>query len=115
VTSGTDAIPGGLWYGILGESIVAFAVVDAGKPGLSVLYTWVASGASRGGGVYEATMERGALKVLLPNKSILAVERRGARALAATWTPAPAPSNFGITARRVDPLHGELVPTATTD
>ncbi len=110
VTAGTDAVPGGLWYGLLGESIVSFAVVDVGKPGLSVLYTWVTSGSSRGGGVYEATVNAGALNVALPNKSVLTITRRDARTLAATWTPAPAPSNFGITARRVEPLHGELVP-----
>jgi len=110
ITAGTDALPGGLWYGLLGESIVSFAVVDIGKPGLSILYTWVSSGSTRGGGVYEASADAGAVKALMPNKAVLTVKRRDARTLAVTWTPPAAESNFGIVARRPEALQGELVP-----
>jgi hypothetical protein len=50
------------------------------------------------------------VKALLPNKAVLTVKRRDARSLVATWTPAAAESNFGISARRAEPLHGELAP-----
>ena len=110
VTAGTDAIPGGLWYGILGESIIAFAVVDIGKPGLHVLFTFVTSASSRGGGVYEATLEGAALKVAFTNSTVLAVSRRDARTLTVTRTPPATASNFGISARRAESLQGELVP-----
>jgi hypothetical protein len=74
------------------------------------LFTWVASGASRGGGVYEARIDDGEITVLLPTKAVLTVKRRDARTLAVTWTPPSAPSNFGIASRRGEPLHGELAP-----
>ena len=107
VTTATELLPGGLWYGLVGESIVSFAVVDMGKPGLSILFTW-ASGASRGGGVYEARIDNGEITAILPTKAVLTVKRRDARTLAVTWTPPGAQSNFGIASRRVEPLHGEL-------
>jgi len=94
----------------VGESIVSFAVVDAGEPGLSVLFTWVASRSNRGGGVYAATMDDGALKALLPDRATLAVTRRDARTLTVTWTPPASASDFGTASRRVEALHGELVP-----
>ena len=109
VMTATDALPGGLWYGLVGESIVSFGVVDVGKPGVNILFTWAANGATRGGGVYEARIDNGEVKALLPNKAVLTIKRRDAHTLAVTWTPPTAESNFGISARRAEPLQGELV------
>ena len=106
----TDALPGGLWYGLLGESIVSFAVVDVGKPGPSIFFASVTTGASRGGGIYQAGIDDGEMNAILPNKAVLAVKRRDARTLAITWTPVAGESNFGIASRRAQPLHGELTP-----
>src|SRR5205085_5951881 len=93
----------GLWYGVLGDSIVAWAIVDAGKPGVSVFYAWVTSGTSRGGGVYAAEARDEEVKATLPNKAVLAVSRRDARTSKVTFTPPASESNFGITARRAEP------------
>jgi len=98
----------GLWYGTLGESIVAWALADVGKPGPSVFYAFVTGGSSRGGGVYEATVDGALVKTVFPNRAVLTAKRRGDRALDLTFTPAPAESNFAITARRPVPLHGTL-------
>jgi pimeloyl-ACP methyl ester carboxylesterase len=110
IADGTGDVPGGLWYGLVGEHIIAFAVVEAGSARRSVLFAWVASASIRGGGVYDATMEGGVLTSVLPNKVVLTVKRRDARTLDVTWTPPPAETNFGIVARRADPLQGELIP-----
>ena len=75
VMTATDALPGGLWYGLVGESIVSFGVVDVGKAGSSILFTWAANGASRGGGVYEARIDNGEVKALLSNKAVLTIKR----------------------------------------
>jgi hypothetical protein len=55
-------------------------------------------------------MDGGVLTARLPNKVVLAVKRREARTLDVTWTPPAAETNFGIVARRAEPLQGELVP-----
>ena len=101
----------GLWYGVVGDSIVAWALVETDKPGHGMFYAWASSGASRGGGIYEAVVTGGQVRATLPNQAVLAVRSRDAHTLALTWTPAPAPTNFGIVAPRVEVLHGDLTLT----
>jgi len=115
VLAGPEGLPpdlasvGGLWYGLLGESIVLWAMVDAGGVGPSMVLAWVASGSNRGGGVYPATVEARQLSAVLQNKATLVVKPRDGRRLEITWTPATVESNFSQLARRVEPLVGELI------
>ncbi len=94
---------------LLGESIVLWAMVDAGGVGPSMVLAWVASGSNRGGGVYPATVEARQLSAVLQNKATLVVKPRDGRRLEITWTPATVESNFSQLARRVEPLVGELI------
>jgi pimeloyl-ACP methyl ester carboxylesterase len=110
-----DALPAdardlaGLWYGVVGDSLVTWALVETSKPGLGMFYAWAASGSSRGGGVYEAVTSGGQMQATLSNQAVLTARARGARTLALTWTPAPQPSNFGMASARVEPVHGDLI------
>jgi len=100
----------GLWYGTVGESIVAWALVDTGKPGLGMYYAWAVSGTSRGGGVYDASVRDREVTAEFPNKATLTARSSGAHGLNVTWAPAAAESNFGITAARREILDGILKP-----
>ncbi|HZF07080.1 MAG TPA: hypothetical protein VE932_22280 [Patescibacteria group bacterium] len=106
---------GGLWYGLLGESIVLWAMVDAGGVGPSMVLAWVASGSNRGGGVYPATVEARQLSAVLQNKATLVVKPRDGRRLEITWTPPAVESNFSQLARRLEPLVGELIRVDATN
>lgn len=109
VAAGLDELTG-LWYGELGEGIVSWALVDVGRPGLSVLYTYATS-SGRGGGVYEATVEGRQVRVMFPSQTVLTVEPLPARKLRATLTPkGEEESNFHSLARRVQAVTGELSP-----
>jgi pimeloyl-ACP methyl ester carboxylesterase len=70
----------GWWYGLIGDTIVVFALVD--ERGRRVAYRWVASRV--GGGVYDATVRNGRVTVTMP-KSSIAVGPAGEGA-EITWT-----------------------------
>jgi pimeloyl-ACP methyl ester carboxylesterase len=121
VLAGPEGLPadlaavGGLWYGILGESIVLWAMVDSGGAGPSLVFAWVSSASNRGGGVYPAAVEGREIKAALQNRAVLSVKPKDGRRLEITWTPVAAESNFSITARRVEPLVGELLRVDAAD
>jgi UMF1 family MFS transporter len=100
----------GVWYGVMGDSIVMWALVDAGKPVPGMLYAWTASSTSRGGGVYEAAIRDATVTALFPNKATLAVRRRGQQTITATYTPTPGESNFGMASASREPVAGDLKP-----
>ena len=56
----------GWWYGLMGDTLVVFALVDDG--GRRVAYRWVTSRV--GGGVYDATVRNGRVTVTMPRSSI---------------------------------------------
>ncbi|MBI1735976.1 MAG: hypothetical protein HYR51_12445 [Candidatus Rokubacteria bacterium] len=70
----------GWWYGLMGDTIVVFALVD--DAGRRVAYRWVTS--RIGGGVYDATLRNGRVTVTMPRSSIT-VGAAG-DAVEITWT-----------------------------
>jgi pimeloyl-ACP methyl ester carboxylesterase len=97
------------WYGLLGETIVSWALVQTERPTPSILYTWATS-SSRGGGVYPATANGAEITAVLPNQSVLTVKPIDDRRLDATWTPrAGTTSNFSMHSRAAETLRGELL------
>lgn len=91
----------GLWYGLLGETIVSFALVESGGPDLRAVYSWVAG--TRGGVTADALVEGERVKVTLPNKAVVTVTPKGATEAEITFTAADAglrESNFAFTGGR---------------
>ena len=70
----------GWWYGVMGDTVVLFALIDG--EGRRVAYRWVTSRV--GGGVYDATLRDGRVTVTMP-KSSIAIGAAGERA-EITWT-----------------------------
>ena len=115
VVSAGDRVPApvarsaGRWYGVLGETIVSWALVEADGGELNAVYTW-ATANSRGGGVYAARVEGHGVRTTLPNQATLTVAPTAAGSLDMTLAPAIGPSNFSIYAGSNEPLRGELRP-----
>ena len=97
----------GRWYGVLGEMIVSFALVEADGAELNALYTW-ATGGGRGGGVYAARVEAGGVRVTLPHQLTLTVVPVAADTITATIVPVAQPSNFSVFAPSTAPVRAEL-------
>jgi pimeloyl-ACP methyl ester carboxylesterase len=72
----------GWWYGIIGDTIVVFALID--EDGRRVAYRWLSSRA--GGGVYDAALRNGRVTVTMPRSSIQVGTTGGAVEI--TWTSA---------------------------
>jgi len=91
----------GLWYGLLGDTIVSFALVESNGAGLRAMYSWVAG--TRGGVTANAVVESERVKVTLPNKAVVNVTPKGATEAEMTFTAADAAlggSNFAWTGGR---------------
>lgn len=84
-----DALPaevrslGGLWYGLLEDTLVLFALTEG--PGTRAVYRWVTTRA--GGGAYDATVKDGRVSVTFASKAGILVAPRGEE-VEITWTSA---------------------------
>jgi hypothetical protein len=114
ITSGAQ-LPAGLgvltgrWYGVLGETIVSWALVESGGSDLHVLYSYATS-SGRGGGIYPARAEAGGVSIVFPTKTTLTVTPGAGGRLATTTVPAPKDTNFSIYGGQSGPVRGELLP-----
>ncbi len=86
----------GLWWGLLGETIVSFALVDSGEQKLRAMYGW-ASG-NRGGRVQEVEVAEEQLKMTFSNKATAVVKRVEEGKADVTYTASGAgQSDFSLT------------------
>lgn len=86
----------GRWYGLMGDTIIVFALVDDG--GRRVAYRWVTS--RIGGGVYDATLRDGRVTVTMPKSSITVGAAGDAAEI--TWTSAEDGRTRTVPLLRVD-------------
>jgi hypothetical protein len=103
-----SSIPGavtaltGTWYGLLGESIVAFALVDGTDGGLNVLYRAATPRVS--GGIFLSTVSGQEVHVRLPSKAEIIVVPHPDGAATLTWISADRTRTEKTTLKRASPV-----------
>jgi hypothetical protein len=88
----------GTWYGLLGESVVSFALVGGADAGLGVLYRVATPRVS--GGVFSPTLSGKEVRVRLPSKSEILIVPGSEGTAILTWTSADRSRTETTTLRR---------------